>query len=526
LSSGCFNVEWSFQIARVEIVTFQNKFEVQESMNRESMVWQTLQRFGVLSGTALAVAVLAGGAGAKAPSHSHTAHSSSLHSSPSASMSIHSAPAMPAPSGYRLKAETETDYIQSHFYDPSVGRYHPSFPPKPGELPYDFMWGNGVQFTVMAAAAKADPAKYQAALYGFTQGLSGYWDSEAIIPGYEAYCSGPGSKDKYYDDNEWMVLGFIEAYQNTGDPKFLKMARSTQEFVLSGWDDVLGGGIYWKLDRQSKNTCSNAPAAAGALRLVQVAGDREQADWALRIRDWTQAKLQDKDGLYWDDIRLNGAIGQRKWSYNTALMIRTDVLLYQLRHTGLDLQEARRMADAGLAAWTDPATGSLQKTEDSPRFTHLFCESLLRLYDVTQDVRYLNAVRQQAAFGDKYARDPSGGYWDRWVTTPHRADETKSLIENASAARLLWLLSPYPDSQELTTSGRAAAGRGQEASAEGLLRQATDSDPNAVEARFYLWKVLTRAKKKPEAAAEASELTALAESPALAQRLKAAGWQP
>ena len=109
-----------------------------------------------------------------------------------------------------------------------------------------------------------------------------------------------------------MVLGFTEAYQNTNDPKFLQMARATQEFVLSGWDDLLGGGIYWKLDHHSKNTCSNAPAAAAALRLFQVAGDRAQAPWALRIRDSTQAKLQHTDGLYWGNIQVGGPVGKRK----------------------------------------------------------------------------------------------------------------------------------------------------------------------------------------------------------------------
>ena len=471
-------------------------------------IWHTWQRLMLASGTLavpmLALAVLAGGAAdAKPPA--------------SASAAI-------SPSGYRRQAEQQTDWIQAHFYDPAVNRYRPSLPMKPNELPYDFMWGNGVQFTVLAAAAKEDPAKYRKALDDFASGLSAYWDPDAPVPGYEAYCSGPGSQDKYYDDNEWMVLGFAEAYQNTQDPKFLDMARATQKFVLSGWDDTLGGGIYWKLDHQSKNTCSNAPAAAAALRLDQVAGDREQGAWGIRLRDWTQAHLQAPDSLYWDNLHLDGTVEKTKWTYNTALMIRTDVLLYQLRGTKPDLAEARRMADAGLAYWTDPATGSLQKTEDSPRFTHLLCESLLRLYDVTHDVRYLNAVRSEAAFASRYARDPSGGYWDHWTTKPHSADEAKSLIENASAARLFWLLAPYPDPAELTAAGRAAAGRGQEAEAESLLRQAVDSDPDAVESRFDLYKALARAKK-PEAAAEAARLSVLASDPAYLQRLQAAGWK-
>ena len=438
------------------------------------------------------------------------------------------APAADAkPAGYRQQAEEQTDFIQSHFWDAPAHRYHPNSPMTPGGLEFDLMWGNGVQLTVLAAAAREDPAKYKAALYDFTDGLTTYWDPQpkGTPPGYNAYCSGPGGTDKYYDDNEWIVLGYTEAYQSTGDPKFLGLARATQNFVLSGWDDKLGGGIYWKIDRQSKNTCSNAPAAAAALRIDQAAGDKEQGAWGIKIKDWTDKTLQDKDGLYWDNINLKGEIQKQKWTYNTALMIRTDVLLYQLRHTPADLAEARRVADAGLAAWTDPATGSLQKTEDSPRFTHLFCEALLRLYDVTHDARYLDAVRRQATFGAKYAHDPSGGYWDHWTTKPHQANETKSLIENASAARLLWLLTPYPDVPELTDAGRRAAGAGKEAQAESLLGQAADSDPEAVEARFYLWKVLVRAKKKPQAAAEAAHLAVLAQTPVLASRLKQIGWQ-
>ena len=432
--------------------------------------------------------------------------------------------AAPASANYRQKAEEATDFIQSHFYDASAKRYHPSYPMDPKALPYDFMWGNGVQFTALVGAEREDPAKYKTLLYDFFDGLQGYWDPAVAVPGYNAYCSGPNGTDKYYDDNEWVVLGLVEAYQDTHDARFLQRARETQKFVLSGWDDVLGGGIYWKLDHQGKNTCSNAPAAAAALRLDQVAGDRDQLPWALKIKTWLNGKLQDVDGLYWDNVNLKGDIGKAKWTYNTGLMIRTNVLLFQLRHDRAALAEARREADAGLAAWTDPATGSLQKTEDSPRFTHLFCEALLRLYDVTHDLTYLDAVRRQAAFGYRYARDPQGGYWDHWTTTPHKPNERKSLIENASAARLFWLLTPYQDVDELDRAGEKAADAGQNSRAEDLLRQAADSDGEAVEARYRLWRVLTREKKTQAAATEAARLADLARTPAYRDRLQAMGW--
>lgn len=307
------------------------------------------------------------------------------------------------------------------------------------------MWANGVQLSVLALAAQSDPVKYSNPLYDFTRGLEAYWDPTAPVPGYNAWCSGPGGTDKYYDDNAWVALDFVEAFKATHDPLFLQKAYATQRFVLSGWDDTLGGGLYWKLDHQGKNTCSNAPAAAAALSLVQATGSQTQLAWALKIRDWTNSHLQDTDGLYWDNVNLKGEVQKAKWTYNTALMIRTDLLLYRLNHDRSNLTEARRLSDAGLDAWTDPKTGSLQKTEDSPRFSNYFCEALLRLFDETHDVKYLNAVRRQAEFAYAHVRDPQGGYWDNWKANTHAPDERKSLIENASVARLFWLLAPYPE---------------------------------------------------------------------------------
>lgn len=352
----------------------------------------------------------------------------------------------PARADYQQKAEQETDYIQSHFYDAPAERYRPSYPVNPKALPYDFMWGNGIQLSVVVAAAGRNPNKYHPLLYAFADGLEKYyWDPQAPVPGFNAWCSGPGGTDKYYDDNAWVAISFTEAYKNTHDPIFLKRARATQAFVLSGWDDTLGGGIYWKLDHQSKNTCSNAPVAAAAARLSYLTGDKDQLAWALKIRTWVDRKLQDRDGLYWDGMNKQGKVEKTKWSYNTALIIQTDLWLYALQHRPADLAEARRLADAGLAAWTDPATGSLQKTEDSTRFTVYFCEALLRLYDVTRDRKYLAAVQRQAAYGYSHVRDPQGGYWDNWKAVSHRPDEPKTLIENAAVARLFWLLAPYPD---------------------------------------------------------------------------------
>lgn len=423
---------------------------------------------------------------------------------------------------YREKAEEATDYVQAHFYDADAKRYHGQYPPKKDGLPWEFMWGNGVQLGALADATREDPGKYKTALYDFTEGLQSYWDPQGPVPGYNAYCSGPGGTDKYYDDNAWIVLDYVNAYEATKDPKFLTLARQTQTFVLSGWDDKLGGGIYWRLNHQSKATCSNAPAAAAALRLAQAGGDQDQIAWALKIRTWVNGMFQDTDGLYWDSADMNGKIEKTKWTYNTALMIWTDVLLYQLKRDPADLAQARRLADAGLARWTDPDTGSLQKTEDSPLFTHLFCEALLRLYAVTKDIRYLDAVRREASFAIRYASAPQGGYKDHWKKDAH--DDHQSLILSAAAARIFWLLAPYPDVDALYDSGIKAATEKKDGKAEDLFRQAFDSDPANARAAYRLWRVLVREGKSKDAAEISAKLTELAKDPVAAADLTSLGW--
>lgn len=60
----------------------------------------------------------------------------------------------------------------------------------------------------------------------------------------------------------------------TGKQAYLEKAKLIWKFILSGKDDVLGGGVYWcEQKKESKNTCSNAPGAVFALKLFQATQD-------------------------------------------------------------------------------------------------------------------------------------------------------------------------------------------------------------------------------------------------------------
>ena len=201
---------------------------------------------------------------------------------------------------YKSTAEAQTDFIQSHFYDSSAELYFKHYPNVAGDD--SDTWGNGVELEVLANAAHYLPDKYSTNLHDFTVGMHAYWDPAGPFGDYNATRSGIAGNDRYYDDNEWLVLGFVDAYHATSDPYYLALAKRTQEFVLSGWDDRLGGGIFWNTDHLTKNTCSNAPAAAAALRLAQITNDQTEVDAAIRIKNWVDATLLAPDDLYWDNI--------------------------------------------------------------------------------------------------------------------------------------------------------------------------------------------------------------------------------
>lgn len=331
-----------------------------------------------------------------------------------------------------------TRWCLDKLWDANAGKFHPASPMDPKALPYDFMWGNGVAFSMLVGATRYDRATYQPYLLKFFEGLDSHWDKWAPIPAYDAYFASKNGDDKYYDDNEWMVLTFVEGYTLTKDRRLLVRAIETQDYVLSGWDDKLGGGIYWRQDHKSKNTCSNGPGAASALALARHIKRDFYITWAKRIVDWTRKTFQDTDGLYVDNINVETMkVDRMKWTYNTALMLRSHVDLYRLTGNKADMEEAKRLALASEKFFVRPETNAFR---DEANFSHLLCEAYLELYRETKEPYLLKRVEANGQFAVTQLKDKDGGYFTKWDAKPNRNEPRKSLMANGSTARLLWLL--------------------------------------------------------------------------------------
>ncbi|MDB5328205.1 MAG: putative glycosyl hydrolase [Phycisphaerales bacterium] len=319
---------------------------------------------------------------------------------------------------------------QAGFYMDEARPKEPGFKSHPA-----FAWGAGVQLSALNAAANIDPAANRAAMLRYVRAIDTHW---FVYNGIGGFCAAdhPNQPDRYYDDNAWLVLDFLEGYELTGDKTLLKRARDTMKFILSGEDDKLGGGIYWHEQRkESKHTCINAPAAVCALRLYQITGEKSYLAIGQRLYDWTKAKLQDPaDGLYADNVKLNGKVDNTKFSYNSALMIRAACLLFDVTSDKAYLTEATRVATASEAKWCKPS-GAMG---GPGYFAHLLAEAFLEVGHRDHDPRWAQLVSKTCDFLWQKNQDPNGYFPEHWDTVPTAPLEKIVLMPNASVVRMFF----------------------------------------------------------------------------------------
>jgi hypothetical protein len=336
------------------------------------------------------------------------------------------------PAPYAKQAGEVTEHIQKTLFDPQSGVYFKSTSiRKP-----DYVWLQSVQFSNLTAAARAEPETYRPRLEAYFKALDAYWDSKVDIHGYEAAPTQGNGDDKYYDDNAWLAITFLEAYQSNREPRYLDRADETMKFVLSGWDDSCGGGIWWHQRHKdgTKNACSNAPSAVGCLRLAKYRkGAEAQAliHQAREIVSWTIDALQDDDGLF-DDRKVveTGEIKRGKLTYNSALMLRALLGLYRATGEEAYLDEAKRIAKA--ADWFLDSKTAVYR--DAPRYCHFMIEADLDLYRTTKEPYLMDRATKN-----------TDALYDKWKANP-----PDDLISNAAIGRVLWLMS-----ETQTDAGRA-----------------------------------------------------------------------
>ena len=294
-----------------------------------------------------------------------------------------------------------------------------------------FMWDMGVVLAGYAAGIKNDRKTYLPLFEKAFETIEQYWAEGHGIYGY-GVLPGKTDPDRYYDDNAWVALALAEAYEATKKKAYLDRSIATYQFVISCEDDKLGGGLYWhEGDKNGKNTCTNAPAINVGLRLYRITKEKKYLDTSLRLYEWMKV-LQDTDGLYYDNQNMKGRIEPMKWTYNTALMIRANCLLFQITKDKKYQDEAIRVGEAAWQKWFKPELVALA---DEAAFAHHLFEAFFEIGAITKNRTWSDRAMPVLAYVHDHARSSLGLYGHRWDQTPKEDTKEFKLLFQASAMR-------------------------------------------------------------------------------------------
>ena len=271
--------------------------------------------------------------------------------------------------------------------------------------------------------------------------LEEYWCDSKQPPAYASYFY---NDDRYYDDNVWIGIDMVELYERTHNAIYLDKAEKIWNFLMSGMDEVLGGGIYWQENNhQSKNTCSNAPVVVFGVKMYEATKDASYLNEAKDIYAWTKKNLQDpSDYLYWDNMRIDGSIETSKFPYNSGQMIQGGVLLYEATGDESYLNDAKQTAEAAFNHFTYDYQGIRMLTGDTKLWFHaIMFRGFAELYEVDGDVTYIAEFRKMLNHAWLNARDEETGLFRRDLSGDTESSEDFEVLTEGAIAEMYARLS-------------------------------------------------------------------------------------
>jgi Glycosyl hydrolase family 76 len=256
--------------------------------------------------------------------------------------------AQPVPEEYAGKVQQLHDSIYQYYYNDKTKLFTETNDPAANEKKHSYLWPLCALVQAANEMESLQPGKQY--IYPVLQAIRQYYSTRPPAPGFDSYVVAEGGGDRFYDDNQWIAITCLDAYNRTHKKEYLDLSKEIYRFMMTGFSASTGGGLYWKEgDTTTKNTCSNGPGVLIALELYKITHQKKYLDTALLLYQWTNKNLLSPEGLYYDAIKIPGnQVDKRYYTYNSGTMLQSNVLLYSITSDQRYLKEAQRLAAASL----------------------------------------------------------------------------------------------------------------------------------------------------------------------------------
>ena len=209
--------------------------------------------------------------------------------------------------------------------------------------------------------------------------------------------------NEYYDDEGWWALAWVEAFDLTGEKKYLEMAKTIFEDMKTGWDEKCNGGIYWKKGLPYKSAISNELfMLLGARLALRDKNKTYYQEWALKDWNWfSQTGMINDLPLVHDGVKEDCMAKGRHYTYNQGVILAALADLTKLTGHKQYLNLAEKIALAAIQNMSTPdgVLKGMPKQEDGAdgvQFKGIFMRHLAYLYRQTRNETIRNYILENA----------------------------------------------------------------------------------------------------------------------------------
>jgi predicted alpha-1,6-mannanase (GH76 family) len=240
----------------------------------------------------------------------------------------------------------------------------------------------------------------------------------------------PGFLNKYYDDEGWWALAWIDVYDLTGEDRYLQTAAAIFKDMQLGWDDeTCGGGVWWSKDNKDKNAIENELFLSVAASLTNREKDpsvrSDDLSWMRKEWQWfLDSGMINASHLINDGLTPAHSVhcsnnGKRAWTYNQGVILGAMVEMNKAQPDPAVPRLAKAIASAAMDHLKDMhgAMGELDNAHDGgdvPQFKGIFVRNLMQLnssYPIRNYRRFIETNAELIWSNNRNSSDQLGFWW-------------------------------------------------------------------------------------------------------------------